>query len=100
MKFLFIHARVTLEYFNFKRENEFERFVVYFYCFSNNCCQATAEEMKSIHIWIIMIIRQFKGSLDLWVHSYFKYSLIPHPKHCGDLVQLAYVDPLQKNRYP
>ena len=23
MKFLFIHARVTMEYFNFKRENEF-----------------------------------------------------------------------------
>ena len=30
MKFLFIHARATLEYFNFKMENEFERFVVYF----------------------------------------------------------------------
>ena len=47
---LFIHACVTLEYFNFKRENEFERFVVYFYCFNDNCCWATAEEMKSIHI--------------------------------------------------
>ena len=39
---LFIHARVTLEYFNFKRENEFERFVVYFHCFSDNCGRVTA----------------------------------------------------------
>ena len=27
MKFLFIHAHVALEYFNFKRENEFKRFL-------------------------------------------------------------------------
>ena len=38
----FIHAHVTLEYFNFKRENGFKRFAVYFYCFSDNCCQGTA----------------------------------------------------------
>ena len=38
---LIVHARITLEYFNFKRENEFKRFVVYFYCFSGNCCRAT-----------------------------------------------------------
>ena len=43
MKFLFIHARVILEYFNFEslRENEFEMFAIYFYCFSDNCCRAT-----------------------------------------------------------
>ena len=40
MKFLFIHACVTLEYYNFKRENKFKKFVVYFYCFSDNCCHA------------------------------------------------------------
>ena len=28
MKFLFIYAHVTLEYFNFKRENEFKGFVL------------------------------------------------------------------------
>ena len=39
---LFIHARVTLEYFNFKRENRFKRVAVYFCCFSNNCCRVTA----------------------------------------------------------
>ena len=39
---LFMHARVTLEYFNFKRENEFKRFVVYFHYFSDNCYRATA----------------------------------------------------------
>ena len=37
---LFIH--VTLENFNFKMENGFKRFAVYFYCFSDNCCRATA----------------------------------------------------------
>ena len=42
MKFLFIHAHVTLEYFNFKRKNEFKRFVVYFYCFSDKCWLAIA----------------------------------------------------------
>ena len=39
----FIHAHVTLEYFNFEREKRFKRFSVrYFYCFSDNCCRATA----------------------------------------------------------
>ena len=42
MKILFIHAHVTLKYFNFKRENEFKRFAVYFYWFSDNCCRAIA----------------------------------------------------------
>ena len=50
MKLLFIHARVTLEYFNFKTENELERFVVYFYCFSDNCCRVTARGNETIHI--------------------------------------------------
>ena len=39
---LFIHAQVTLEYFNFVRENKFKRFAVYFYCFRDNCCRAIA----------------------------------------------------------
>ena len=34
---LFIHARVTLEYFNFERENELKDFCVYFHYFSDNC---------------------------------------------------------------
>ena len=54
MKFLFIHARVTLEYFSFKRENVFKRFVIYFYCFSDNCCrERLLEEMKLIHVMMI-----------------------------------------------
>ena len=36
---LFIHVHVTLEYFNFERENRFKRFAVYFYCFRDNCCR-------------------------------------------------------------
>ena len=44
------------------------------------------EEMRSIRIWIVTIIQLFKGLLDLWVHSYFKCLLIPHPKHFCDLV--------------
>ena len=44
-----------MEYFNFKslRESEFERFAIYFNCFSDNCCQETAggnetSKMKAI----------------------------------------------------
>ena len=81
----FIHARVTLEYFNFKTENEYERFVVYFYCFSDNCCRATAGG-NEIDPHLNRHNHSFKGSLNLWAHSYFKCLLIPHPKHCGDLV--------------
>ena len=82
---LFIYACVTLEYFNFKRENEFKSFVVYFYCFSNNCCRAaTGGNEIGPHPNRPGHSHLFKGSLDLWVHSYFKCLLIPHPKHCGD----------------
>ena len=60
MKFLFIHALVTLEYFNFKRENKFKSFVVYFYCFNDNCFQVTVggNEIDPCHD------HSFKGSLD------------------------------------
>ena len=64
---LFIHVRVTLEYFNFKRENEFKRFVVYFHCFSDNCCRATAGG-NEINPHLNVLNRHdhsFKGSLDL-----------------------------------
>ena len=97
MKFSFIHACITLEYFNFKRENEFKRFVVYFYCFSDNFCWATAGGSE-IGLHLNCHGHLFKGSLDLWVHSYFKCSLIPHPKHWW--LSLVYVDPFQKDHYP
>ena len=46
MKFLFIHAHVTLEYFNFKslKENNLKGLLrIYFYCFSDKCsCRETA----------------------------------------------------------
>ena len=64
MKFLFIHTHVTLKYFNFKRENEFERFDVYFYCFSDNCCRATAGG-NEIDPYLNRQDHLFKGSLDL-----------------------------------
>ena len=85
MKFLFIHARVTLKYFNFKRENKFKICVVYFYCFSDNCCRAVVGG-NEIDPHLNHHDHSFKGLLDLWAHSYFNCSLIPHPKHCGDLV--------------
>ena len=48
---LFIHPRVTLEYFNFKRENEFERFVVYtFIASAITAVERLLEVMRSIHI--------------------------------------------------
>ena len=58
MKFLFIHACVTLKYFNLKRQNEFKRFVVYIYCFSDikTAVERVLEEMRLV---------PFKGSLDL-----------------------------------
>ena len=65
MKLLFIHARATLEYFNFKRENEFKRFrVVYFYCFSDKCCQVTAGG-NEIGPHLNHHGHSFKGLLDL-----------------------------------
>ena len=40
---LFIHARVTLEYFNFKRENVFKSLVSTFIASAiTACCRATA----------------------------------------------------------
>ena len=61
---LFIHAHVTLEYVNFKSENEFKRFVVYFYYFSNNCYQANASG-NEIALYLNHHNRSFEGSLDL-----------------------------------
>ena len=83
MKLLYA-CKCNTEYFNFKRENEFKRFVVFFHCFSDNCCRATAggneidPHQSSHHL--------FKGSLELWAHSHLWCPLIPYPKHCGDLV--------------
>ena len=64
MKFLFIHACVTLEYFNFKSENEFKKFIVCFYCFSYNCCKATARG-NEFNPHLNCHAHSFKGSLDL-----------------------------------
>ena len=107
---LFIHAHVTLEYFNFKRENRFKRFAVYFYCFSDNFCQATAggngSDPHGGMIWIIMIILpSTTHSISERIPIYFKWNMLVntisktlwwpslvHPR--------AYVDPLQKDRYP
>ena len=61
---LFIHTRVTLEYFNFKREYEFKRFIVYFHCFSDNWCRVTVSG-KGINPHLNRHDHSFKGSLDL-----------------------------------
>ena len=49
---LFIHAHVTLEYFNFQRENGFKRFAVYFYCLNSaiTAAKQLLEEMGAIYI--------------------------------------------------
>ena len=60
---LFIHARVTLKHFSFKRENEFKSFVIYFHCFSDNCCLATAGG-NGINPHMNRHNHSFKGSLD------------------------------------
>ena len=64
MKFLFIHVRVTLKYLHFKRENEFKICVVYFYCFSDNCCRAVAGG-NEIDPHLNRHDHSFKGLLDL-----------------------------------
>ena len=82
MKFLFIHTHVTLEYFNFKRENGFKRFAVYL-----TVAKRLLEEMAAIHIWIITIIPSATRSISECIPTTNKiYPLIPYLKHCGDLV--------------
>ena len=61
MKFSFIHVLITVEYFNFKRENEFKTSVVSLYYFSDNYSRVTAggNEINPCHD------HSFKGLLDL-----------------------------------
>ena len=51
MKSLFIHAHVTLEYFNFKEENEFKG-LLFTSIASATASERLLEEMKVIHIRI------------------------------------------------
>ena len=55
---LFIHAHVTLEYFNFKRENGFKRFNLLSTSIASaiTAAERLLEEMGGIHIWIVTII--------------------------------------------
>ena len=48
---------LTLEYFNFKRENELKRLLSTFIATAITAVEWLLEEIKSFHIWIIMIIR-------------------------------------------
>ena len=48
---LFIHARVTLKYFNFKRENEFKGLLSTSIAYSaTTAIERLLEEMRLIHI--------------------------------------------------
>ena len=85
---LFIHACVTLD---FKRENGSKRFGVYFYCFSDNCCRATAGGNGSdphLNPTTRSVIPSTNdGSISERIPTSNKIcSLIPYLKHCGDLV--------------
>ena len=77
-KVLFIHARVTLEYFNFKK-GEWILKVCYLFLAMSDAEQLQQETIKhrnesdpylNEHIWIITIERSFKGLLNLWAHYY------------------------------
>ena len=81
---LFIHAHVTLEYFNFERENRFKRFVVYFYCFSDNCCQAIAGRNGTDPHPSFVTIMSMTHSISERIPKIC--SLIPYLKCFGDLV--------------
>ena len=103
---LFIHTRVTLEYFNFKRENVIKRFGVYLYCFSNNCMLPSDcwRKLPGNDPHLNHHDYSFNNSLDLWVNSFFKWNLpvntISITVWWPSLVDAqAYVDPLQKDRY-
>ena len=78
MKFLFIHARVTLEYFNFKK-GEWILKVCYLFLAMPDAEQLLEEMIKHRnesdpylykHIWIVTIGRSFKGPLNHWAHYY------------------------------
>ena len=81
MKFLFIHAHVTLEYFNFKKETKFKRFTVYF--LPSDCWKkrkrSTSESSQSFSLTACSISECIPTSNKIC-------TLIPHPKHCDDLV--------------
>ena len=50
MKFLLIHAHVTLGYFNFKKENEFKGLLFTSIASTITAAKQLLEEMKAIHI--------------------------------------------------
>ena len=50
MKFLFIHAHVTMEYFNCKKENEFKGLLFTSIASVVTTTERLLEEMKAIHI--------------------------------------------------
>ena len=50
MKFLFIHAHVTLEYFNCKKENEFKGLLFTSIASAITAAEQLLEKMKAIHI--------------------------------------------------
>ena len=57
MKILFIHAVVTLEYFNFKGGLNLKGLLYTSIASVITTAEWLLEEMKSIHIWIVTIIR-------------------------------------------
>ena len=100
MKHLLIHTLVTLEYFNFKRENKFERFVIYFYIVIPAAEQLLEETMKHqnesgdplfrtsrksksrvSHRHNDTIIHLTARSISECITTNTICSLIPHPKH-------------------
>ena len=81
MKFLFIHAHVTLEYLNFKKDTKFKRFTIYFLpidCWKKRK-RSTSESSRSFSLTAHSISECIPTSNKIC-------TLIPHPKHCGDLV--------------
>ena len=76
LKFLFIHARLTMEYFNFKKRMNFKGLLS---TSSDTCCGATAGGNDETSKWKRSTSERahlnhhdcsFNGLLDLWVLYY------------------------------
>ena len=69
----YLHMYITLEYFNFKRQNELGDAKGLLSTFIASSVITAAkwllEEINPMHSWIFAITDSFSSLLNLWVHS-------------------------------
>ena len=89
------YSQVTLEYFYFKRQNEYKRLVVYIYCFfSDNCCWTTAGGSED-DAYLNVYDHSFSGWISKCIPILEKVCLLlPHPMATHWWLTLVYTDPL------